>query len=134
MEVSTWLRRGSGPAFWLALLLLARPAGAGTADALDVKASCEGERCHFEVTVRHDDTGWDHYANGFEVLDPEGRVLATRVLRHPHVDEQPFTRSLDAKIPLSVTRVSVRVRDSRHGYGGEQQEVTLVRAPKPASP
>ena len=40
------------------------------------------------------DSGWDHYANRWEVLEPEGQVIATRTLLHPHVDEQPFTRSL----------------------------------------
>jgi hypothetical protein len=35
-----------------------------------------------EVTVRHEDTGWEHYAHRRE-------VLATLALAHAHVDEQP---------------------------------------------
>ena len=42
----------------------------------------------------HPDTGWDDYADGWRVLDMDGNELGMRVLHHPHVDEQPFTRSL----------------------------------------
>lgn len=45
------------------------------------------------VTLSHPDTGWDHYANFWHVLDDKGNVLAERELVHPHVHEQPFTRS-----------------------------------------
>jgi len=60
------------------------------------------------------------------VLDPDGAVLGTRVLRHPHVKEQPFTRRLGGvRIPASVTRVQVRARDSVHGFGGQIVELPL---------
>jgi hypothetical protein len=90
-------------------------------------ARCQGERCRFDVTVRHADDGWDHYADRYEVLDTRGEVLATRVLRHPHVEEQPFTRRLEARIPLHVKEVRVRARDSRHGHGGAEQTLSLER-------
>ncbi len=78
--------------------------------------------------VRHADEGWKHYADRWEVLSPEGELLATRVLRHPHVEEQPFTRALSGvKIPLSVEKVRIRARDSVHGYGGEEVEIELPR-------
>ena len=80
----------------------------------------------FRVTVQHDDTGWDHYANKWEVVGPDGTVIATRVLAHPHVNEQPFTRNLGKiKIPASVKSVIVRAGDSVHGLGGEEVTVTL---------
>jgi hypothetical protein len=44
--------------------------------------------------LRHGDTGWDDYADGWRIETPAGEVLGTRVLHHPHVEEQPFTRSL----------------------------------------
>jgi len=51
---------------------------------------------------------------------PDGTVLGTRTLYHPHVDEQPFTRSLSGvKIPGSIKEVTVRSYDSVHGYGGK---------------
>lgn len=46
------------------------------------------------VTLSHPDTGWDHYADGWRVELEDGTILGTRELLHPHVEEQPFTRSL----------------------------------------
>jgi hypothetical protein len=62
------------------------------------------------------------------VLTPDGKVLATRVLRHPHVEEQPFTRGLaGVHVPAEVDRVRIRAIDSVHGLGGEEVTVTLER-------
>lgn len=47
----------------------------------------------FSATIAHADSGWKHYADKFEVLAPDGTVLGTRILYHPHGDEQPFTRA-----------------------------------------
>ena len=48
----------------------------------------------FDVTVRHNDEGWDHYADAWQVIDPgSGDILGERILAHPHDNEQPFTRS-----------------------------------------
>jgi hypothetical protein len=66
---------------------------AAHADAPRVQdAWLDGRTVH--VTLTHPDTGWDHYADGWEVLDADGTRLGLRELLHPHVDEQPFTRSL----------------------------------------
>lgn len=89
-----------------------------------------GQRVYtFNVTVQHADEGWDHYADSWEVLAPDGRVLATRVLLHPHVGEQPFTRSLTGvEIPTGIEAVEVRAHDSVHELGG----ITLtVEIPAP---
>ena len=109
---------------WTALLItiLATRAMAGEADVLAVKVSCDDQRsCHFSVTVRHDDAGWDHYADRWEVLSPAGEILAVRELAHPHDDEQPFTRSLrDVEIAEGIAEVVIRARDSQHGFGGRE--------------
>ena len=118
-----------GPAALAALAvgLGAAVAGAGPADVLEATATCSAERvCRFDVTVRHADEGWKHFADRWEVLGPEGRVLATRVLRHPHVKEQPFTRSLSGvRVPEGVEAVRLRARDSRHGFGGAEAQVAI---------
>ena len=103
-----------------ASLLSAPYALTGEADVVKVKAQSNTKGLwRFSVTVRHDDAGWNHYANNWEVLSPDGEVIATRVLAHPHIYEQPFTRSLTGiKIPDDLTSVLVRARDSVHGYGG----------------
>lgn len=93
---------------------------AGEADVISVDITRAGDgTLRFDVTVRHADSGWDHYADRWEVLGPDGEVLATRTLAHPHVGEQPFTRSLSGvKVPEGVGRVTLRAHDSVHGYGG----------------
>ena len=105
------------------------PAGAGEADVEDVRVHSEGNgRWRFDVTVRHADEGWDHYADKWDVLAPDGTVLATRTLYHPHENEQPFTRSLGGvSVPESAATVTIRAHDSVHGYGGIEVEVTLPR-------
>jgi len=65
----------------------------------------------FDVTLSHPDTGWDHYADGWRVLDMDGNQLGLRVLVHPHVDEQPFTRSLGGvAIPAGTKQVQIQSR------------------------
>lgn len=118
---------------WTAALLavstaVAVPALGGEADvvAVEVRAGDGAGVYDFAVTVAHADEGWEHYADWWAVVDGQGAVLATRVLAHPHVDEQPFTRGLsDVAVPDGVRTVVVRARDSVHGYGGAEMTVTL---------
>ncbi len=114
----------------LILILVSGTAIAGEADALKVKAvrDSSDDSWRFTVTVQHADEGWDHYADRWEVLDPDGRLLGTRTLLHPHVEEQPFTRSLGGVfIPETVTSVTVRAGDSVHDFGGAEITVELPR-------
>lgn len=48
----------------------------------------------FDVTVKSVDKGWEYYADAFELLAPDGKLLGRRILLHPHETEQPFTRDL----------------------------------------
>lgn len=100
---------------------------AGEADVLDVDVSCSSDSiCRFAVTVKHDDQGWKHYANRWEVVSPDGQILATRILAHPHDNEQPFTRSLgNIKIPSDLDEVVVRAHDLVHEFGGKDFVVQL---------
>ena len=111
------------------LLLSATAAWAGEAYVIqvDIKQT-GGDTYFFKATVRHADEGWDHYANKWDVVAPDGKVLGTRTLYHPHVDEQPFTRSLsDVKIPASTTEITVRAHDSVHEYGGVTRKVAVPK-------
>jgi len=100
---------------------------AGEADVVDVKVHRSFDQSYqFEVSVRHDDKGWNHYADRWEVIAPDGTVLATRVLHHPHVDEQPFTRSLSGvRVPEGVREVTIRAHDSVHEEGGKTFRLVL---------
>ena len=79
-----------------------------------------------DVTLRHGDTGWEHYADRWEILTPQGDVIATRILHHPHVEEQPLTRSLrNVRLPEGLKMVLIRAHDNKHGYGVELFELQL---------
>ncbi|GGB14424.1 hypothetical protein GCM10007414_29850 [Agarivorans gilvus] len=81
------------------------------------------------VSVLHDDSGWEHYADKWRVLDPQGRVLAERVLLHPHVEEQPFTRSLDSVvIPETIGVVYIEVHDTQSAWASQRVELDLSQA------
>lgn len=72
----------------------------------------------FSVTVRHADSGWDHYAVVWQVLGEDGTRYGVRELLHPHVDEQPFTRSQSGiSVPPGVKTVQVRCGDNRGDLG-----------------
>ncbi len=111
----------------LAATALAGPALAGEADVVDVRVRAAGaDRFDFDVTIRSQDTGWTRYADRFEVLGPDGRVLGTRVLLHPHEDEQPFTRDLHGvRIPPGIARVTLRAHMKGVGHDGATMLVAL---------
>ena len=115
----------------------------GNADVLHVRAvqtapasaaSGEGSAWTFHVTVKHPDQGWEDYADGWDAMTPDGTVLKsdpgapfTRPLLHPHVNEQPFTRTqADIEIPPDVTQVNVRAHDVVDGFGGREVTVDLT--------
>jgi len=105
------------------------------ADVLFVRAvkDTEPNSWTFHVTVSHPDTGWEDYADGWDVVFPDGKVIKpdpedpfTRLLLHPHEAEQPFTRSQSGiLIPDGVTKVQVRAHDLVDGFGGEEITVDL---------
>ncbi len=114
----------------LSVLLIAAPvlqARAGEADVLDVKYEQGSDGTYtFHVTVKHADAGWEHYADKWEVVGPDGTVHGERVLLHPHDDEQPFTRSQSGiAIPDTVTEVIVRAHDKVHEGGGKEMKVPM---------
>ena len=85
---------------------------------VDVKANCsESKICTFNVTLEHEDSGWKHFANKWEIYTPDNKLLAIRTLHHPHVNEQPFTRSLSGvKIPKGLNKVIIKGHDLVHRY------------------
>lgn len=109
------------------LALIATPVFAGDVSIDNAAAVKSGDQWRFDVTLSHGDTGWDHYADAWRVLGPDGAVLGTRTLHHPHVEEQPFTRSLSGvKVPDGVDTIMIEARDSVHGWAAARFEVKLA--------
>jgi len=110
------------------VLLAAHGAQAGDVDIVKAEAKATGDGAYtFSVTLKHGDTGWDHYANAWDVVAPDGTVLGTRKLLHPHVNEQPFTRSLGGvKVPSGMKTVTIRAYDSVHGRSNKTKDVQLA--------
>ena len=120
---------------WRAVLIIAlffplNVVYAGEADVVGVEVKRTGKNIYyFSVTVHHNDTGWDHYADNWRVVDDEGNVLGDRVLYHPHVDEQPFTRGLSGvRVPEGITTIYIEAHDKVHGWTPNRLKVDLNKA------
>ena len=110
------------------LPLLALPCAAFADDAVIERAHAQksGSAWTFSVTLRHGDTGWDDYADGWRVVLDDGTEVGMRVLHHPHVNEQPFTRSLGGvTLPEGVTEVFIEARTNKDGWGAARLPVSL---------
>ena len=89
------------------------------ADVLKVSVTGSETNYTFAVTLKSDDVGWDQYADRWEVLNANGDLIYKRVLAHPHVNEQPFTRSGG---PVNVTKnekIYIRAHLTNKGYIGD---------------
>ena len=101
-------------------------ATAGTVEIVNAKVEKQRSSWVFHVTLKHADTGWDHYADAWRVVTADGKELGKRTLFHPHVDEQPFTRSLaDVKIPGGASEVYIEAHDKVHGWNKQRFKVKL---------
>jgi len=87
------------------------------ANVVAVQASGTPGAYSFNVTVKSPDTGCQQYADWWEVVSEDGKLLYRRVLFHSHVGEQPFTRS-GGPVPVQTdTIVWVRAHMNTRGYG-----------------
>ena len=91
----------------LTVLVMMSPSGlAGEVEVVSAKARSAGkDSFRFDVTLRHADAGWAHYADNWEVLTLDGKLLGRRVLLHPHDNEQPFTRLMASRFRPASPRL-----------------------------
>ena len=89
------------------------------ARVVDVAVSGGEGSYTFSVTVESPDTGCEQFADWWEVISPEGDLIARRILLHSHVDEQPFTRSTGGVAITADQEVIVRAHMNTSGYGME---------------
>ena len=113
-----------------ALFAFASTAGyTGDVEVVAVTFNKQGGTWSVDTTLRHADSGWNHYADAWRVVTVDGRVLGTRTLYHPHVEEQPFTRSLSGiAIPEGTAVVFVEAHDKVHGWSRQRVRVDLKQS------
>lgn len=88
-------------------------------DVLDATISREGDTYRIAVTLSSPYDSPERYADGWRIMDTEGRTLAEHTLLHDHATEQPFTRAQSGvTIPDGVGELIVEGRDLCNGYGG----------------
>ncbi|MEO1238282.1 MAG: hypothetical protein AAFW64_01215 [Pseudomonadota bacterium] len=115
-------------AAFMLVALVAKPLAADPAVVERIAATPQGEAWRFDVTLSHGDTGWDDYADGWRVELADGTILATRTLLHPHVNEQPFTRSQSGvEVPDTVTEVFVRASTNVDGWADQTTPFPIER-------
>ncbi|WP_197722068.1 hypothetical protein [Sulfuriflexus mobilis] len=110
----------------ISALLVTAAVRAGEVEIQNVYLQQHDSTWQAEVTLKHADTGWEHYADAWRVVNATGKLIATRVLYHPHVNEQPFTRSLsNINIPPGTDIIFVEAHDKQHGWSRQRVRVDL---------
>lgn len=81
------------------------------------------------VTLKHEDKGWEHFADTWRVVSAKGDMLGKRVLHHPHENEQPFTRSLAGiHVPKAMKVIYIEAHDKVHGWSEKRLKIDLNKA------
>ena len=82
-----------------------------------------------DVTLNHADTGWKHYADAWRLVDEKGNEIGKRTLYHPHVNEQPFTRSLGGiQIPSDKNIIFIEAHDLNRGWSSNKVKIDLTKS------
>jgi hypothetical protein len=92
---------------------------------ISVQVTGDPNAYQFSVEVRSPDAGCEQYADWWEVLTEDGRLVYRRILTHSHVDEQPFVRSGGPVPAKSDTVVLIRAHMHPGGYGGRVMRGTV---------
>ena len=110
----------------LASLFVSTTIFANDVEIVEVMIEPSAHRWTFHVTLKHDDTGWKHYADGWRIVDEEGNELGFRKLWHPHEKEQPFTRTLaSVLIPKDKNIIYIEAHDKVHGWSKQRVRINM---------
>ncbi len=107
------------------LVIFSLPLQAGEVEIIkvDLRSNNSAKSWTFHVTLKHNDTGWNHYADAWQVVDSDGKVLGKRILHHPHEHEQPFTRSLSGVTLPENAIIYVQAHDKVHGWSKDRVKI-----------
>ncbi|MDQ2094084.1 hypothetical protein [Rhodalgimonas zhirmunskyi] len=109
------------------VLVLPAPLHADPPEVIKAEAQRNGMGWRIDVTLAHPDSGWDHYADGWRIEDKAGNTLAYRELMHPHVEEQPFTRSLfNVMLPDGMKEIWIRAHCNTDGWSEARHALALA--------
>ena len=112
-----------------AFTVLATPALADAPQVISADIVKAGDHWTVMVTVSHEDSGWDHFASGFEVAMPDGTRIAYKELTRPHTDSPRIEASLGGlSVPAGTGHVLIRTRCSLVGWSAEPVRIDLPRA------
>lgn len=89
------------------------------ADVVEVTVGGNEGSYTFSVSVKSSDTGCEQYADWWEVLRDDGTLVYRRVLGHPHVAEEPFTRNGVSIDIQKDTIIYIRAHMNNKGYVGD---------------
>jgi hypothetical protein len=107
-------------------LFISNASLANDVEIVKVMIEPSAHRWTFHVTLKHDDTGWKHYADGWRIVDEDGNELGFRKLWHPHENEQPFTRTLaSVLIPKDKNIIYVEAHDKVHGWSKQRVRINM---------
>jgi hypothetical protein len=107
-------------------LLLTTSAFANDVEIVKVELTSQNGTWRADVTLKHADTGWDHYADAWRLVDEKGNEIGKRTLYHPHVNEQPFTRSLSSfHISEDEKIIFVEAHDKKHGWSSNRVKIDM---------
>lgn len=109
-----------------ASLLFTTSAFANDVEIVQVVLTSQSGTWRADVTLKHDDEGWKHYADAWRLVDEKGNEIGKRTLYHPHVNEQPFTRSLSGfQIPKDKKFIFVEAHDLKHGWSPNRVKIDM---------
>jgi len=109
-------------------LLLTTSVFANDVEIIKVVLTSQSGTWRADVTLKHADTGWDHYADAWRLVDEKGNEIGKRTLYHPHVNEQPFTRSLSGfHIAEDKKIIFVEAHDKKHGWSPNRVKIDMKK-------
>lgn len=88
----------------------------------------------FEVTIEHPDKSPEDYADGWDIITPEGVVIKAKIedpftypIAMAHVSSKTsVTTQTGIIFPADVTQIFVRAHDKKMGWGGQMVFVDLT--------